>query len=180
MGTPDMNTTANKKSEVELEDEPPSKTQLKEEANKLQKLGVELTTLKPTILQMLSLNSRLLAAIEEFNRLPNSHGARRRQLQFIGKLMRDCDYDAITRQIEKLTNPRQALEPNQPEADKWTDKILEAGDPEINQLLELHPSLERQFLRQIYREFSRADENARVRLRKKLINHLHEQLLSSS
>ena len=108
MGTPDMNTTANKKSEVELEDEPPSKTQLKEEANKLQKLGVELTTLKPTILQMLSLNSRLLAAIEEFNRLPNSHGARRRQLQFIGKLMRDCDYDAITRQIENLTNPRQA------------------------------------------------------------------------
>ncbi len=176
MGNSDIETKTDIEDEMEFDEDHPSKTRLKEEATKLQKLGEKLTTYKSEILRKLSISDRLIAAIEEYNRLPNSHGARRRQLQFIGKLMRDCDYEAITREIERLENPRQAANPLQQEADNWCEKILVGGDPEINRLLESHPQMERQFLRQISREFNRADEKSRPRLRKKLLEYLQDGL----
>ena len=62
----------------------PSKTRLKQDATDLQQLGQKLTTYSSAVLRKLPLNEVLISAIEEYNRLPNSHGARRRQLQFIG------------------------------------------------------------------------------------------------
>ena len=49
-------------------------------------------------------------AVDEFHRLPKSHLARRRQLQFIGKLMRDINQPAIERQLQALEAPA----PSQP------------------------------------------------------------------
>jgi ribosome-associated protein len=162
----------------------PSKSQLKEEATRLQKLGKKLTTYSSEFLDKLSLPDRLISSIEEFNRLPNSHGARRRQLQFIGKLMRDLDYDQISTQIEKLENPRltptadQHPEPTteKKEWEAWCDRILDLVDETINELVELNPEVERQFLRQIAREHKRADAKSKVRLRSKLSNYLQERI----
>lgn len=156
--------------------EPLSKTQLKQEATKLQQLGKKLTTYNPGFLQKLPIQDVLITAIAEFNRLPNSHGARRRQLQFIGKLMRDCDYELISRTIAKLENPGVVENKQQSELNAWCDRILLTGDPEINALLELYPHLQRQTLRQLRREYSRAKEDSRKKFKNKLQNYLQNQL----
>jgi ribosome-associated protein len=78
-----------KKTTIKLEET--SKTQRKKEAQDLKELGKELTKFTAQQLQSLPLSDKLIAELLEFNRLPNSHGAKKRQLQFIGKLMRAND-----------------------------------------------------------------------------------------
>ena len=66
-----------------------SKTQLKKEAMALRELGKDLTSFPTNDLDQLGLNPKLRVAIDDFKRLPNSHGARKRQLQYIGRLIRE-------------------------------------------------------------------------------------------
>ncbi len=77
--------------------EGPSKSQRKRDMSALQDLGAKLTQLTPAMLKKCALPDEVLAAIHEYQRLPNKHGARRRQLQFIGRVMRDLDEDALKR-----------------------------------------------------------------------------------
>jgi len=73
--------------------EPPSKSQRKRDMTALQKLGQDLTTLGKKQLEKLPLPDTLIAALAEYQRLPNSNEARRRQLQFIGRVMRDANHN---------------------------------------------------------------------------------------
>ena len=153
-----------------------SKTKRKQQALALQNLGEELTRFKPTRLHALPLPPRLVTAIAEFNRLPNSHGARRRQLQFIGKLMRELDYDeiisAIARQkMQGLPDWRQQ-QPAQSGGSECCARILSGGDAEINALLQARPELERQKLRQFQRDHRRADARKRTGIEAKFENYL--------
>tara|TARA_B110000858_G_scaffold191964_1_gene241957 strand:+ start:4764 stop:5267 length:504 start_codon:yes stop_codon:yes gene_type:complete len=166
------------KYETDTESDLPSKTQLKQDATDLQQLGQKLTTYSSAVLRKLSLNERLISAIEEFNRLPNSYGARRRQLQFIGKLMRDLDYDAIIKAIDNLENSHLRKKKKPSAAKLLCEAILESGDAEINAALEQHPQLERQTMRQLYREHNRAAETSRDKYKTKLQNYLQQQINS--
>lgn len=159
-------------SEFPDELEPPSKSQRKRDAHKLQELGVKLCSCSEAQLRTLKIPEPMIAAIAEYNRLPNSHGARRRQLQFIGKLMRDFDYDelslALERQEKKETHAPRPTPPSQ----LWTSRILANGDPVINTLIESHSVLARQKLRQFYRDYQAADDAAGARIRDKLHRYL--------
>ena len=154
----------------------PSKTQLKQDATDLQQLGKKLTTYSSTVLRKLSLNKILISAIEEYNRLPNSYGARRRQLQFIGKLMRDLDYDAVTKSISDLENGHLRKKKKPSVVKLLCEAILESGDPEINAALEQYPQLERQTMRQFFREYNRAADSSRGKFKIKLQNYLQQQI----
>jgi ribosome-associated protein len=68
----------------------PSRTARKNASAELQKVGEELTNLRPELLAGLDLPERLHDAIVEAKRLTN-FGAKRRQLQFVGKLMRKLE-----------------------------------------------------------------------------------------
>ena len=74
--------------------EGPSRTQRKNESRDLQKLGEALLTLRAGAFDALPLPELLREAIVEAKRL-KSFGAKRRQLQYIGKLMRRLDGDAL-------------------------------------------------------------------------------------
>ncbi|HET7131413.1 MAG TPA: ribosome biogenesis factor YjgA [Gammaproteobacteria bacterium] len=74
--------------------EGPSRTQLKNESRDLQKLGEALLDLRADAFDALPLPELLREAIAEAKRL-KSFGAKRRQLQYIGKLMRRLDADDI-------------------------------------------------------------------------------------
>jgi ribosome-associated protein len=75
------------------EDEP-SRSARKRASHELKRLGAELIELKPERLAALPLPERLLEAIAEARRL-TSFGARRRQAQFVGRLMRQLDEEAL-------------------------------------------------------------------------------------
>ncbi len=164
------------KSDEETDFDPPSKTRLKQEATELQELGKRLSSYSTAVLKKLPVTSVLISAIEEFNRLPNSHGARRRQLQFIGKLMRDVDYADVIKAIDDLESGHLKKQKKPGAAKVLSASILEYGDEEINKALEKYPQLERQTLRQLQREYNRATEASRDKFKSKLENYLRSQI----
>jgi ribosome-associated protein len=93
--------------EFDPRDLPPSKSMRKREAHSLQKLGEELTALRPDDLARLPLDETLVDAIAEARAMTN-RGALARQRQYIGKLMREVDADAIRAALDGLTEQRNA------------------------------------------------------------------------
>src|SRR3569832_1321399 len=67
-----------------------SRTDLKRESEQLQKLGEQLLTLREDLFTRLQLPEKLVEALEEVRRITNFEG-RRRQMQYVGKLMRNLD-----------------------------------------------------------------------------------------
>jgi ribosome-associated protein len=103
--------------------EQPSKTQLKQQMLALQQLGQQLTELPAERLRALELPERLRDAIEEFKRT-RSHEGRRRQLQFIGKLMRTVDPEPLRAALDAhaLGPARESLRLH--EAERWRLELV--------------------------------------------------------
>ncbi|HET9762309.1 MAG TPA: ribosome biogenesis factor YjgA, partial [Casimicrobiaceae bacterium] len=80
-------------------EKPPSKTRRKAEMDALQSLGEKLAELDATRIAELDLPERLIEALQMARRI-TQHEARRRQLQFIGRLMRDVDPQPIRERLE--------------------------------------------------------------------------------
>ena len=98
---------------IENEESIISKSQRKREADAMQALGKRLTELTNTQLNELPLSEEAFAVIHEYNRLPNSNEAKRRQLQFIGRVMRDSDVKAITQKLDKVLSSNYQTDKNQ-------------------------------------------------------------------
>jgi len=81
---------------------PPSKTRLKRQMHELQRLGERLVALGPAQLQRIELPEALREQIEVARRITAREGLRR-QLQYVGRLMRDADADAIRAQLAAVT-----------------------------------------------------------------------------
>ena len=151
-----------------------SKSQRKREAHALQQLGATLTEFSDAQLKALPITEAVITAIKEYKNLPNSHGARKRQLQYIGRVMRECDFDEVQAAIDNLQSPhRFSAKPEsvKPKT-KWAMKLIEEGDSAINELIEIQPQLERQSLRQLLRNFQKASDSARDKQRSKLEDYL--------
>ena len=130
-------------------DEAPSKTRLKQQSHQLQKLGMALAELSDARLQRLGLPERLFDALVEY-RGTRSHEGRRRQLQYVGKLMRDVD-DAPLREAvaeSKLGSARDTLLLH--EAERWRDALL-AEDDALTRWLHEHADCDAQRLRSLVR-----------------------------
>ena len=154
----------------------PSKSELKRTAHAQQALGERLARLATGHLKTLELPEALLEAIDEFHRLPKSHLARRRQLQFIGRLMRDINQPVIERQLQTPEAPAPSKSKLTP-AEIWAENVLEAGASVIESLLHLAPTLDRQKLKQLQRKASKAKENAeREKIRRRLHTYISEHL----
>ncbi len=152
-----------------------SKTQLKKEAHAQQDLGERLTQLPESVLTSLPLEESLLAALREFKRLPPKHGALKRQRQFIGKLMRDSDSDAIREALDRLLAPGRPTNDGKLAARKHLDTILASGDEGIQAVLNELPSLDRQKTRHFLRAFhgAKSDEK-KAAAERKLLDYLFE------
>ncbi|HEY6356418.1 MAG TPA: ribosome biogenesis factor YjgA, partial [Burkholderiaceae bacterium] len=103
--------------------ERPSKTQLKQQMHALQQLGQSLAAMPAEGLNDLQLPERLREAIDEFKRT-RSHEGRRRQLQFVGKLMRSVDAEPLLAAVaaERLGPAVQALQLH--EAERWRLELV--------------------------------------------------------
>jgi ribosome-associated protein len=123
----------------------PSKTQLKQQMHGLQQLGESLAALPAERLNALQLPERLRDAIDEFKRT-RSHEGRRRQLQFIGKLMRGVDAEPLLAAVsaEKLGPAVQALQLH--EAERWRLELAN-DDEAMVRWSSAHPGSDAQRLR---------------------------------
>ncbi|HYD56280.1 MAG TPA: ribosome biogenesis factor YjgA [Burkholderiales bacterium] len=84
-----------------MDEEEISKTKRKQAMHELQALGVELVALSESLLSDMALEPGLLKAVLEAKRI-RSHEGKRRQLQYIGRLMRDVDAAPIRARLADL------------------------------------------------------------------------------
>ncbi len=140
-----------KPEEIALEEVgPPSKTQLKAEADEKQALGEALLTLRTDLMVRLDLPDKLLDALKEAKRITNFEG-RRRQMQFIGKLMRTLDMTPIRAAIDEQANGSADLTLALHLAEQWRDKLMESDDA-LSQWLTDYPATDSQQLRALIRQ----------------------------
>jgi len=154
---------------------PPSKSSRKREMAALRDLGRSLLGLNARQLAALDLPAELLTALREYQRLPNSHEAKRRQLQYIGKLMRHVDHQSIAIALEKLHRPDPAETRRGRCIEQWAACLL-ADEDRVSDFLASCPAAERQVLRQLVRN-SRNDEG---RSRRRLIDYLNTHISADS
>ncbi len=127
-----------------------SKTEMKNDMNDLQKLGEELVELKPSQLEKVPMPEDLFDAIKDAQRFNKE--ARRRQLQFIGKLMRTIDPEPIQAALDKIRNKHSQNTAVLHKLEQLRDRIVEQGDDAINDALELYPEIDRQRMRTLARQ----------------------------
>ncbi|WP_455365110.1 ribosome biogenesis factor YjgA [Kaarinaea lacus] len=127
-----------------------SKSQMKREMLALQALGEKLLELSIDQLTQLSLPDDLSNALLQAKQI-KKHGAKRRQLQYIGRLMRDVDADDIRAQYEHVTQQSAQAVQQLHKIEKWRERLLQEGDDALQALIEEFPNLDRNHLRQLIR-----------------------------
>lgn len=140
------------KAELKGGDEP-SRTDLKRESTELQKLGESLLTLRADLMQRLQLPEKLLEALADAKRITNFEG-KRRQMQYVGKLMRGLDEDALQAIRDALDQQRQGSASDAlalHRAEQWRDKLI-ASDEALQEWLAAYPETDTQQLRALIRQ----------------------------
>ncbi len=90
----DLELKRERKAESQIDPDKPTRTEMKAVSDALQKLGIQLITLRDDLLASLDLPEALPKAIEEHNRITHREG-KRRLVQFVGKLMRKLDDEQL-------------------------------------------------------------------------------------
>ena len=128
----------------------PSKTQLKEQSHALQKLGLEVADLSAERLAATPIPESLRDAILELRRT-KSHEGRRRQLQYVGKLMRNADEAMLREAVASATvgSAKDTLVLH--DTERWRADLV-AGDDAMTQWMLDHPETDTQQLRSLVRQ----------------------------
>ncbi len=140
--------------EEEYEDFGPSKSQRKRDAEELRRLGRTLVELAPDRLARVPLPEQLADAIELARRI-KAHGGRRRQIQLIGKLMRQIDVEPIREALAHMERESAATTAQHHELEAWRERMLAEGDEAVAEFLSIHPEAEVQKLRHLVRQAKR-------------------------
>ena len=136
-----------------MQEELTSKTRKKKDMLALQDLGVQLVELNEQQLASMQLPEELLDAVMEARRL-SKHEARRRQMQYIGRLMRDLDAAPIRERLEQWKGQGRAHTAQLHAIERWREELL-AGDPALARFLDQHPDADSQKLRTLIRNARR-------------------------
>jgi ribosome-associated protein len=140
------------KRELKGTDEP-TRTELKNESTELQKLGEDLLTLRADLMERLQLPDKLIEAVAEAKRITNFEG-KRRQMQFIGKLMRKLEptqWDEIRTALVEQHTPSALETQTLHQAEQWRDRLI-ADDDAVGQWIDISPETDSQQLRALVRQ----------------------------
>lgn len=131
------------------EELPPSKTKIKKQMHELRDLGMELTELSKDQLAQLDIPENLRDAIREMKSI-NKFGAQRRQMQYIGKLMREVETAPILAKLDVWKGKSQQHTAYMHLLERWRDRLME-HDSALTELLAAYPQAEAQRLRALIR-----------------------------
>lgn len=135
----------------EFDDDKPSKSQRKREMDALKDIGVRLLELPQEQIDKLS-EARLIEAIGTCKRI-HKGSARKRQLQYIGKLLRD---EALLAEAKALIDRMDASTKAHVQAfhklEQWRERLISEDDQVMTEIIERYPNTDRQHLRQLTRK----------------------------
>lgn len=147
----------NEQSLENTDDEFVSKTSRKREMQLLQDMGKKLTELNSSELANIPLSDNLHNAITEMHRI-KSNEAKRRHLQYIGKLMRLNDVDDIKKALSRIDQAKELNTRQFHRVEHWRDKLLEQQDSALQEFLKIYPHSDRNQLRQLVRQAKRQQQ----------------------
>jgi ribosome-associated protein len=107
-----------------MRDEIPSKTKKKQEMHELQRLGAALVQLSAAHFERIALPESLAQAVREARRI-RSHEAKRRQVQFIGRLMRELDPEPIRAQLAVVEGGSAQARASHQRVEHWRARLME-------------------------------------------------------
>ena len=138
----------------ELEDEigqdiAPSKTKRKKDMHALQEIGEQLVELEPKKLAEFDLPEILSDAIRQARSM-QKHGARRRQLQYIGRLMREVDALPIQQKLDSWRQVSIHQTARLHQLERWRESLL-SDEHALTEFAQQYPAADLQRLRSLIR-----------------------------
>ena len=139
-----------------------TKTDLKRESDALQDLGKDLLTLRSELFKRLQLPDTLVDALQEAKRITNFEG-KRRQFQYVGKLMRKLrpeQVEAIKQALDEQRNGSAGEKMSQQVTEQWRDRLI-VEDGALAIWLDHFPDTDVQQLRSLIRQSRKDLEKAK-------------------
>jgi len=151
-----------------------SRTQKKREAEAAQKLGERLILLNEKQLKELNLDESLLDAVHLAREI-KAHGGKKRQLQYIGKLMRHTDIEPIEEYFEQLDSRHNIETAKFKSLENLRDKLVEQGVSMIDEVGKEFPNVDHQKLRQLVRNAAnKKNEKLALKSKRAFFQYLKE------
>ncbi|MGR4050525.1 ribosome biogenesis factor YjgA [Kosakonia cowanii] len=155
-----------------------SKSEIKRDAEELKQLGAEMVDLGKNALDKIPLDQDLRDAIELAQRIKKE--GRRRQLQLIGKMLRQRDVEPIRQALDKLKNRHNQQVAFFHKLEHLRDRLIEEGDDAVPDVLNLWPNADRQQLRSLIRNAKKEKETNKPPKTARLIFQYLRELAESS
>ena len=138
---------------------PPSKSQRKREMHALRDMGEKLLTVPEAQLKGLS-DMAIVDAVMACKKITKGN-ARKRQLQYIGKLMRKTDVEEIRIMLDRLDASTGAHVAQFHRLEQWRERLIEQDPAAMEEVFDAFPDIDRQHLRQLVRNAITEREAAR-------------------
>ncbi|MDX1810979.1 MAG: ribosome biogenesis factor YjgA [Gammaproteobacteria bacterium] len=151
-----------------------SKSQKKREANALQELGERLLTLSDKQLKEIDLPEGLADAVKLAKTI-KSHSGLKRQLQYIGKVMRSIDAEPIETFFASLDDKHHDANKAFHQLERWRDRLLLEGNDALGPLMEEFPEVDLQRMRQLMRNANNPkNEKTSTRAKREIFQYLKQ------
>lgn len=137
----------------------PSKSSIKREMLARQEIGEALAELPPARLKKIDLPEALAQALSDYRRFPG-HEAKRRQMQFIGRLMRDIDPAPIQAVLDEIRGVSAEANARQHALERLRVRLLE-DEAVLGEIAGEHPGADLQRLRQLRRNTLKEQEQGK-------------------
>lgn len=136
-----------------------SKSEMKRDMLELQALGEAIVKLSEGQLAAIPLDDPTLAeAIYTARRIKHKEGLRR-QMQYIGKLMRKTNTEAIRTAYQKLQDGRKEANRQFQELEQWRDQLIDKGQAAVEEVIERFGDADRQYIRQLIMQANKEKAN---------------------
>lgn len=167
-----------KRTQEELEALEISKTQVKKEMLELTTLGERLVNLTERNLAKIPMPEELEEGVMTARRI-KSHIAKKRQIQYIGKVLRRIEVKPIQSALDDIDQGDKLQTKLHHKLEKLRDKLINEGDKAINDAVSTHPELDRQQLRQLVRQANKErEQNKPPAASRKLFKSLREAVIT--
>lgn len=152
-----------------------SKTRRKKDMHALQDLGERLTTLPPSMLEKCNLPPELQQAIDDYKRIPPRRGARKRQLQFIGRVMRDIDPEPILQVLDEQGQQAELAKRHFHHLEALREELLTGDQAALDSLIRDYSETDIQYVRALIRQAQKEKaDNKAPSASRKLFAYLRE------
>jgi len=135
---------------LEISEPIKSRSQIKREMKSLQKIGERLVELSHDQIKTMDMHDQLREAVLLAKKV-KAHGARKRQIQFIGSLIRKIDVTTINDTLHEIDRGRSVRDSEFHVIATWRDDLINGNDTPIDEIMEKYPGADRQKLRQLVR-----------------------------